>query len=93
MTEVYNLRIGDLIYNKLEGANIIGLVYKMTPKYVYYAVCARNKGDKDGNHYITKDHKVKKDRLYEAIRTKHVGISYAQGTNRRRKIKENTEGR
>ena len=92
MTEVYNLRIGDLIYNKLEGANIIGLVYKMTPKYIYYAVCARTKGDKNGDHYITKDHKVSKQRLYEAIRTNHVGISYAQGTNRRRKIKEITEG-
>ena len=93
MTEVYNLRIGDLIYNKLEGANIIGLVYKMTPKYVYYAICARTKGDKNGDHYITKDHKVSKQRLYEAIRTNHVEISYAQGTNRRRKIKEKTEGR
>ena len=92
MTEVYNIRIGDLIYNKLEGANIVGLVYKMTPKYVYYAICARAKGDKNGDHYITKDHKVKKEKLYEAIRTKHVEISYAQGTNRRRKIKENTEG-
>ncbi len=93
MTEVYNLRIGDLIWNQLDGANIIGLVYKMTPKYVYYAVCARSKGDKNGDHYITKDHKVSKQRLYEAIRTSHVGISYAQGTNRRRKIKENTESR
>ena len=93
MTEVYNIRIGDMVYNKLEGANIIGLVYKLTQKYVYYAVCARNKGTADGNHYITKDHKVSKEKLYEAIRTKHVGISYAQGTNRRRKIKENTEGR
>ena len=92
MTEVYNIRIGDLIWNELEGANIIGLVYKMTPKYVYYAVCARTRGDKNGDHYITKDHKVSKQRLYEAIRTNHVGISYAQGTNRRRKIKENTEG-
>ena len=93
MTEVYNIRIGDLIWNELEGANIIGLVYKMTPKYVYYAVCARNKSDKEGDHYITKDHKVSKERLYEAIRTEHVGISYAQGTNRRRKIKESTESR
>ena len=92
MTQVYNIRIGDLIYNKLEGANIIGLVYKMTSKYVYYAVCARNRGEDDGTHYITKDHKVSKERLYEAIRTKHIGISYAQATNRRRKIKENTEG-
>ena len=92
MTEVYNLRIGDLIWNDQEGTNIIGLGYKMTPKYVYYAVCARSAGDKNGDHYITKDHKVSKQRLYEAIRTNHVGISYAQGTNRRRKIKENTEG-
>ena len=92
MTEVYNIRIGDLIWNEIEGSNIIGLVYKMTPKYVYYAVCARTRGDKNGDHYITKDHKVSKQRLYEAIRTNHVGISYAQGTNRRRKIKENTEG-
>ena len=93
MTEVYNIRIGDMIWNQLDGANIIGLVYKMTPKYVYYAVCARTRGDKNGDHYITKDHKVSKEKLYEAIRTNHVGISYAQGTNRRRKIKENTESR
>ena len=69
MTEVYNIRIGDLIWNELEGVNIIGLVYKTTSKYVYYAVCARNKGDDQGDHYITKDHKVSKERLYEAIRT------------------------
>ena len=93
MTEVYNIRIGDMIWNQSEGANIIGLVYKMTPKYVYYAVYARSAGNKQGDHYITKDHKVSKQKLYEAIRTEHVGISYAQGTNRRRKIKENTEGR
>jgi len=92
MIEVYNLRIGDMIWNQLDGANIIGLVYKTTPKYVYYAVCARNKGEPEADHYITKGHKVSKEKLYEAIRTKHVGISYAQGTNRRRKIKENTEG-
>ena len=92
MTEVYNVRIGDMIWNQLEGANVIGLVYKLTPKYVYYAICAKNKGSEAGDHYITKDHKVSKERLYEAIRTEHVGISYAQGTNRRRKIKENAEG-
>ena len=88
MTEVYNIRIGDMVYNKLEGANIIGLVYKLTQKYVYYAVCARNKGAADGNHYITKDHKVSKEKLYEAIRVKHVGISYASGIKRRRKIED-----
>ena len=93
MTEVYYIRIGDLIWNQAENSNIIGLVYKMTPKYVYYAVCARSAKNKDGDHYITKDHKVSKERLYEAIRTRHVEISYAQGTNRRRKIKENTKSR
>ena len=86
------MRVGDMISNDQHCSTIIGLVYKITPKYVYYAVCARNKGDEAGDHYITKDHKVSKERLYEAIRTNHVGISYAQGTNRRRKIKENTEG-
>jgi len=86
MTEVYNLRVGDMMYNKLEGANIIGLVYKTTPKYVYYAVCARNRGQSDGNHYITKDHKVSKERIYKAIKTGHVDISYASGIKRRRKI-------
>lgn len=93
MTEVYNIRVGDMIWNFSDrGSTIMGVVYKLTPKYVYYALCARNNGDRDGNHYITKDHKVKKEKLYEAIRTKHVEISYAEGTNRRRKIEENTEG-
>ena len=86
MTEVYNLRVGDMMYNKLEGANIIGLVYKTTPKYVYYAICARNRGQSDGNHYITKDHKVSKEKIYKAIKTGHVDISYASGIKRRRKI-------
>ena len=81
------------MYNRLSDTNIIGLVYKLTPKYVYYAVCARNKGDAEGKHYVTKDHKVSKEKLYDAIRTGYVEVSYAQGTNRRRKIEENTEGR
>ena len=93
MTEIYNIRIGDLLYNKMNGANIVGLVYKMTPKYVYYAVCARKKSDPSSDHYITKDHKVLKTRLYRAIKEGNVNISYAEGTNRRRKIKENTESR
>lgn len=94
MTEVYNIRIGDMVWNKGDGGStIMGVVYKLTPKYVYYAVCARNNGEPDGDHYITKDHKVSKENLYKAIRTRHVEISYAQGTSRRRKIKENTEGR
>ena len=86
MTEVYNLRIGDLVYNKLDGANIIALVYKTTPKYIYYAVCARQRDKEEGNHYITKDHKVSKEKMYKAIKTGHVEISYASGIKRRRKI-------
>ncbi len=86
MTEVYNLRIGDMVYNKLEGANIIGLVYKTTPKYIYYAVCARSRGKEEGNHYITKDNKVSKERIYKAIKFGHVEVSYASGIKRRRKI-------
>ena len=86
MTEVYNLRIGDMVYNKLEGANIIALIYKTTPKYIYYAVCARNKGQSDGNHYITRGHKVPKEKIYKAIKTGHVEISYGSGIKRRRKI-------
>ena len=86
MTEVYNIRIGDMVYNKLDGQNIIGLIYKLTPKYAYYAVCTRSKGKEDGNHYITKDNKVSKERIYKAIKTGNIGISYASGTKRRRKI-------
>jgi len=92
MTEVYNIRVGDMLWNDRHCSTIVGLVYKITPKYVYYAVCARTAGKEDSDHYITKDHKVSKQKLYEAIRANDIGISYAQGTNRRRKIKENSEG-
>ena len=88
MTEVYNIRIGDLVYNKLEGANIIGLVYKMTPKYVYYAVCARKRNDPNGEHFVTKDNRAKKSTIYNSIRTGTVGVSYSSGTKRRRKIED-----
>ena len=41
MSEVYKFRIGDMVWNTQdatgEPANIIGLVYKLTPKYAYYA--------------------------------------------------------
>ena len=87
MTEVYNIRIGDMIWNQLEGANIIGLVYKMTPKYVYYAVCARHR-DTPGDHFVTKDNRVKKDSIYKAIREGSCFISYSSGTKRRRKIED-----
>ena len=90
MSEVYNLRIGDMVWNTKdstgEPANIIGLVYKLTPKYAYYAVCARLRNEPDGDHFITKDHKVKKARLYDSIKKRQVEISYAGGTKRRRRI-------
>lgn len=93
MTEVYNIRVGDMIWNFGDGGStIMGVVYKLTPKYVYYALCARNNGNPVGDHYITKDHRVSKELLYKYIREDRLEISYAQGTNRRRKIKENAEG-
>ena len=94
MNEVYNLRIGDMLYNdkafgtagKVESANIVGIIYKMTPKYVYYAVCARKHDDPDGEHFVTKDNRSKKSTIYNSIRTGAVGVSYSNGTKRRRKI-------
>ena len=96
MNDVYNLRIGDMIYNDKaygesdvpESANIVAIVYKMTPKYAYYAVCARKNGEPDGDHFVTTDNKTKKESLYRAIRDGRVGVSYANGTKRRRKIEE-----
>ena len=98
MNNVYNIRIGDMIYNtksyngdEAEDANVIGIVYKMTQKYVYYAICARTHGQPDGNHYITRDHKVSKERLYRAIRDDKVHVSYASGTKQRKRITEFNE--
>ena len=96
MNEVYNLRIGDMLYNdraygegnKIEKANIVGVIYKMTPKYVYYAVCARRHNDPQGEHFVTKDNRSKKTSIYNSIRSDTVGISYANGTKRRRKIED-----
>ncbi len=94
MNEVYNLRIGDMLYNdrahgpdgEVESANIVGVVYKMTPKYVYYAVCARRHNDPDGEHFVTKDNRSKKSTIYNSIRSGTVSISYSNGTKRRRKV-------
>ena len=96
MNEVYNLRIGDMLYNdraygadgKVEKANIVGIIYKMTPKYVYYAVCARRRDNPDGEHFVTKDNRSKKSSIYNSIRTGAVGVSYSSGTKRRRKIED-----
>ena len=96
MNEVYNLRIGDMLYNdkaygpggEVESANIVGIVYKMTPKYIYYAVCARQRNDPEGQHFVTKDNRSKKTTIYNSIRAGTVGISYSNGTKRRRKIED-----
>lgn len=94
MNEVYSLRIGDMLFNDRAysttseevKANIVGIVYKMTPKYVYYAVCARKHGDPEADHFVTMDNKTKKEQIYNAIRKGQVGISYADGLKYRRKI-------
>lgn len=90
MIEVYNMRIGDMVWSTHdsngEEANIVGLVYKLTPRYIYYAVCARLRNEPDGDHFITKDNKVKKTKLYEAIKKSQVGVSYAGGIKKRRRV-------
>ena len=95
MREVYNLRIGDMIYHPRainrqgvrENSAIMAVIYKMTPKYVYYACCARHR-DKPGSHFVTKDNRVKKQSIYKSIQEGTCFISYANGVKRRRKITE-----
>jgi len=90
MIDVYNVRIGDMVWSerdsKGETSNIVGLVYKLTPRYVYYAVCARVENEPGANHFITKDNKVKKTKLYEAIKKSQIGVSYAGGIKKRRRV-------
>ena len=93
MNEVYNLRIGDMIYHpqalndkgERNDSAIMAVIYKVTPKYVYYAICAKDMYN-PGDHYITKDNRTKKRSVYNSIREGKVYISYANGTKRRRKI-------
>ena len=75
-------------YNKRgerEDSPIMAVIYKMTPKYVYYAVCARSR-DTPGDHFVTKDNRVKKESIYKALQEGSCFISYSSGTKRRRKI-------
>ena len=74
--------------DRQENANIIAIIYKMTPKYAYYATCARMHSDPDGNHFITLGNKTKKEKIYESLRDGRIGISYASGTKHRRKIED-----
>tara|TARA_B100000287_G_C20364401_1_gene675141 strand:- start:40 stop:315 length:276 start_codon:yes stop_codon:yes gene_type:complete len=87
MNKIYNFRIGDMIYRDQNGKSIVGLIYKMTPKYIYYAVMATN-GDGLGPAYMTKDHKVLKTRLYRSLKNQEVFVSYARGVGKRRKIED-----
>lgn len=94
MKEVFSLRIGDMIYHprainkkgEREDSTISAVIYKMTPKYVYYAICARHR-DNPGDHFVTMDNRVKKESVYKSIREGTCFISYSNGTKRRRKIK------
>ena len=93
MSEVYNLRVGDMLYHpqafngdgEREDSAIMAVIYKTTPKYVYYAICARN-ADVPGDHYITRDNRAKKESVYKSIQNGACHISYSNGIKRRRKI-------
>jgi len=93
MSEVYNLRIGDMLYHPRaindtgtrEDSSIMAVIYKMTPKYIYYAICARSMNN-PGDHFVTRDNRAKKANVYRSIQEGTCFISYADGTKRRRKI-------
>jgi len=93
MNEVYNLRIGDMLYHprainkkgEREDSAIMAVIYKMTPRYVYYAICARNARE-PGDHYITLDNRAKKESVYKSLKEGSCLVSYSNGTKRRRKI-------
>ena len=93
MKEVFNLRIGDMIYHpqafnskgEREESSISAVIYKVTPKYVYYACCARHLSN-PGDHFVTLDNRIKKESVYRSIREGKCFISYANGKKRRRKI-------
>ena len=93
MNEVYNLRVGDMLYHpqafndagERENSAIMAVIYKTTPKYVYYAICARNAAT-PGDHYITRDNRAKKENVYKSIQNGTCRISYSNGIKRRRKI-------
>ena len=88
MNEIYNIRVGDLVWapsREYPETSIVGVVYKTTQKYIYYAIMAKNK-DNTGDPYMTKDNKVLKKRLYAAISRGHVKISYSGSLKKRRKV-------
>lgn len=88
MSDIYNLRVGDMIWNVQQGHNVVGLIVKVTPKYAHYAICAGKGINPVGkeDHFITRGHKTKKDTMYASILDGTLSVSYAGGTKRRRKI-------
>ena len=89
MNEVYNFRVGDMIYRVESDRPIVGIIYKTTLKYVYYAVCAQSNDFSDNTGaYVTLDHKTPKKKFYSAIRNGTITASYAGGTQKRRKIED-----
>ena len=77
-----------MVWNVQDGHSVMGLIVKLTPKYAHYAVCAC-KGIKppgQDDHFITRGHKIRKDKLYLNIKNCNLCISYGGGIKRRRKI-------
>ena len=93
MNDVYNLRIGDMLYHpkainksgERENSTITAVIYKMTPKYIYYAICARSL-DNPTDHFVTNENRAKKQSVYKSIQEGSCFISYANGTKRRRLV-------
>jgi len=85
---IYNLRVGDLVYNVQNGHNVVGLIYKITPKYAYYAICAGTGDARPGinGHWVTMGHKTSKEKIYESISSGRLTISYGGGIKRRRVV-------
>ena len=88
--QIYNFRVGDMLYHDdshrtvtQDKTSITGVIYKVTPKYVYYAICAGPRSG--GPAFISKDNKVKKEKIINALRDGLLNVSYGGGTSRRRK--------
>jgi hypothetical protein len=88
LSDIYNLRVGDMVYNVQQGHNVVAVVYKTTPKYIYYAICAGKGREPPGEerHFVTTGHKTSKNRVYRMLDEGDLSVSYACGTKKRRKV-------
>jgi hypothetical protein len=86
--EIYNIRVGDLLYRVQDGKPIVGIVYKLTKDYVTYAVCAQLAMG-ESKAFVTKGHRISKSKLYKSLSTDVFEVSYAGGISRRRKVSVN----